>query len=128
MSKAAAQHTRHLILIPSYNTGCKLVETVREALQFWQPVWVIIDGSNDGSPEELLKLAPSLPGLHVMRFAENRGKGAAVLAGLVAARNAGYQYALVMDADGQHPADRIPQFVELSRSEEHTSELQSRFG
>ena len=43
-----ASHT-HLVLIPSYNTGPRLLETVTEALTHWNPVWVVIDGSTDGS-------------------------------------------------------------------------------
>jgi len=39
----------HLVLIPSYNTGELLKVTVEQALVQWLPVWVIIDGSDDGS-------------------------------------------------------------------------------
>jgi len=48
------QPASHLLLIPSYNTGAKLVETVRDARRYWQPVWVVIDGSTDGSAQTLL--------------------------------------------------------------------------
>ena len=37
----------HLVLIPSYNTGTRVVDTVRKALEFWNPVWVVVDGSTD---------------------------------------------------------------------------------
>ncbi|TXH22180.1 MAG: glycosyltransferase family 2 protein, partial [Elusimicrobia bacterium] len=46
----------------------------------------------------------------------NRGKGAAVLVGLEAASAAGYTHALTMDADGQHPADLIPEFMAASQA------------
>jgi len=39
----------HLVLIPSYNPGSKALETVRAARAQWEPVWVIVDGSTDGS-------------------------------------------------------------------------------
>jgi glycosyltransferase involved in cell wall biosynthesis len=42
----------------------------------------------------------------------NQGKGAAVLRGLRAAREAGFTHALTMDSDGQHPADLIPAFMQ----------------
>ena len=48
--------TTHLVLIPSYNTGARLLPTVREALACWQPVWVVIDGSTDGSERPLLDI------------------------------------------------------------------------
>ena len=40
------QAASHLLLIPSYNTGAKLVETVRDARRYVQPVWVVIDGNS----------------------------------------------------------------------------------
>ncbi|HEY9197863.1 MAG TPA: glycosyltransferase family 2 protein, partial [Gammaproteobacteria bacterium] len=40
--------TTHLVLIPSYNPGAKVYETVRAARQHWTPVWVVVDGSTDG--------------------------------------------------------------------------------
>ena len=41
----------HLVLIPSYNTGAKVYETVRDARFHWAPVWVVVDGSTDGTAE-----------------------------------------------------------------------------
>src|SRR5258707_171055 len=95
----------HVVLIPSYNTGLKLLETVKEALRYWQPVWVIVDGSTDGSGEAVIELQQGFPELRVITLATNGGKGSAVLAGMQAARAAGFTFALVLDADGQHPAD-----------------------
>jgi hypothetical protein len=37
----------HLILIPTYNTGARLEQTVRAALLAWRPVWVVADGQHD---------------------------------------------------------------------------------
>lgn len=109
--------TSHLVLIPSYNTGAKLRETVADALRHWRPVWVVIDGSTDGSGEALADWAEREPGLRVLGCAENRGKGAAVLEGLRAADKAGFTHILVMDADGQHPAASIATFMTLSRAQ-----------
>jgi glycosyltransferase involved in cell wall biosynthesis len=107
--------TTHLVLIPSYNPGPRLFETVRAARAAWSPVWVVVDGSTDGSDRALLAMAQSDPELRVLVLPENRGKGAAVLHGLRQARTEGYTHALTMDSDGQHPADRIPEFMALSQ-------------
>jgi len=104
----------HLVLIPSYNTGERLFQTVAEARAEWNPVWVVIDGSTDGTGERLQALAAGDPGLQVHLLPINRGKGAAVLHGLEAAHAAGFTHALTMDADGQHPADLIPKFMAQS--------------
>jgi glycosyltransferase involved in cell wall biosynthesis len=105
----------HLVLIPSYNTGAKVLETVRDARAQWNPVWVVVDGSTDGSAGALQQLAGGDPGLRVFVLPRNQGKGAAVLHGLEQAREAGFTHALAMDADGQHPADLIPSFMAESQ-------------
>lgn len=106
----------HLILIPSYNTGTKVVETVRNALAVWHPVWVVIDGSTDGTGELLKSIDVDEQSLKVFTLPRNQGKGAAVLYGLLEAAAAGYTHVLTMDADGQHPAEKIPEFMEMSIS------------
>ena len=101
----------HLVIIPSYNTGDIVLETARDARQVWEPVWIVVDGSTDGSTEALQALAKDDPGLRVMVLSRNRGKGAAVLHGLRAAAAAGFTHVLTMDADGQHPAGKIREFM-----------------
>jgi len=117
MSEPTAQSASrtHLVLIPSYNTGPRLLETVHAARAQWNPVWVVIDGSTDGSGEQMLAQARTDPGIRVLIQARNRGKGAAVLLGLREAAAHGYTHALTLDADGQHPADRILAFMSASQ-------------
>ncbi len=105
----------HAVLMPSYNPGPKVYETVAEALRQWAPVWVVVDGSTDGTGAGLRALAAAEPGLRVLELPHNRGKGAAILHGLEALAQAGFRYALTMDSDGQHPAASIVQFMEMSR-------------
>jgi glycosyltransferase involved in cell wall biosynthesis len=112
----SAHDSSHLLLIPSYNTGPKLLETVRDARRYWQPVWVVIDGSTDGSTQALLEQAAADPHVKVLVLPCNQGKGAAVLHGLHAAAAAGFTHVLTMDADGQHPAHLIADFMALSRA------------
>jgi glycosyltransferase involved in cell wall biosynthesis len=107
----------HLVLIPSYNPGMKVDETVRNAREHWNPVWVVVDGSTDASAARLLAMAERDPGLHVIVLPENRGKGAAVLAGLDAAAARGFTHVLTMDSDGQHPAHLIAAFMAASQAE-----------
>ncbi len=105
----------HLVLIPSYNTGHRLADTVTAALAQWNAVWVVIDGSTDGSGEPVRQLATRDPRLRVIVREVNGGKGAAVATGVAAALAAGYTHVLTMDADGQHPADLIPEFMAASQ-------------
>lgn len=107
---------RVAILIPSYNTGRLLKTTVLQALEHWKDVWVVVDGSSDGSDALLASIQPAHPGLQVLRLPVNRGKGAAVLAGAEALTAAGFTHALTMDSDGQHPAAFIPRFITLAEA------------
>ena len=104
----------HLVLIPSYNPGPKVYDTVRAARAHWTPVWVVIDGSTDGSAERLQAMAAQDDGLHVINLPCNMGKGAAVLHGIDAAAAQGFTHVLTMDSDGQHPAELIPDFMAAS--------------
>ncbi len=108
------QAATHLVLIPSYNTGAKLFDTVAEARRFWRPVWVVIDGSTDGTADTLTRLAEHDPDLSVFVLARNQGKGAAVLHGLKMAQTQGFTHVLTMDADGQHNAADIPRMMTIS--------------
>ncbi|MBB5694936.1 glycosyltransferase family 2 protein [Muricoccus pecuniae] len=102
----------HLVVIPSYNTGPRLAETVAAARAAWPAVWVVVDGSTDGSAAPLREVAD--PGFRLIERPVNGGKGAALRDALEAAAAAGFTHALAMDADGQHPADRIPDFMAAS--------------
>ena len=106
----------HLVLIPSYNPGVKLEDTLRAARAQWAPVWVVVDGSTDGSADWLRACAAEDPGLRVIVLPDNRGKGAAVLHGIELAASEGFTHALTMDSDGQHPAELIPQFLRASQA------------
>ena len=105
----------HLVLIPSYNPGVRVYDTVRAARAQWAPVWVVVDGSTDGTATGLQDMAANDPHLKVWVLPANGGKGAAVLHGLDLAARQGFSHALTMDSDGQHPADLIPAFMAASQ-------------
>lgn len=87
---------------------------MRAARAYWTPVWVVVDGSTDGSAKALSELAQSDPQLRVLVRARNGGKGAALLDGLLEAQRAGFTHVLTMDSDGQHPAQCISEFMAAS--------------
>ncbi len=98
----------HLVLIPSFNPGRLLAPTIAAARAAWSPVWVVDDASTDRST------ADAEPADRLIRRPVNGGKGAALFDGLAAARAAGFTHALTMDADGQHPAPLISDFMAAS--------------
>jgi glycosyltransferase involved in cell wall biosynthesis len=105
----------HLIIIPSYNAGTKLLETVRQALACWQPVWVVVDGSTDDSAMALAKTTGTENGLRILFLERNSGKGVAVLHAMLEASQENFTHALVFDADGQHSAEYISHFMQASQ-------------
>jgi glycosyltransferase involved in cell wall biosynthesis len=111
---ASRRSETRLVILPSYNSGALLAQTAKAALAEWRPVWVVLDGSTDSSVEEIKALAKDEPNLHVIHLPGNHGKGGATLVAMHAALEAGFSHALVMDSDGQHPADKIAEFMELS--------------
>jgi glycosyltransferase involved in cell wall biosynthesis len=102
----------HVVLIPAFNPGRLLAATALGALESWGEVWVVVDGSTDGSHDTLVH--GGRPGLRVIVLPGNGGKGRAVLEGSRLALASGFTHALVMDADGQHPAARISDFMGAS--------------
>lgn len=90
-----------LLVIPVCNHAHTLRAVVESSLREGFSVLVVDDGSTDGS----LAAIADLP-VERHRFAVNRGKGAAILAGGALAKILGYDAILTIDADGRHdPAD-----------------------
>ncbi|MBN2069476.1 MAG: glycosyltransferase family 2 protein [Opitutales bacterium] len=104
-----------IVLIPSYNTGDRLLETVEEVLHFWPDVMVVFDGGDDG--RRLLKHLGCQ--VRFVLLEQNRGKGGAVLAGIEALLPEKFTHVLVFDADGQHCAQDIPRFMEALLTAPH---------
>lgn len=105
---------RCLVLLPSYNSGPLLVPTAQAALQHWPDVWVVLDGSTDDSVAAIQAMAREHPSLRILLLKENQGKGGASLVAMKEAAGQGFTHVLIMDADGQHPAEKIPEFTALS--------------
>src|SRR6266498_4827049 len=82
------------------------------------------DGSTDRTQAELTRLMASRPWLRQIRHEISCGQSAAVSSGVIHARAA---IVITLDGDGQNDPAFIPALLEaMTRSEEHTSELQSR--
>ena len=115
MRTQASTTSKHCVVIPSYNSGCLLQPTVDSVLSLGLRVLLVTDGSTDGSDEFLS--APqyqSHPLLHVIRFAENQGKGAAAIAGMQTALEHDFTHAVLFDSDGQHAVSDIPEMIRIS--------------
>ncbi len=89
------------VVIPAYNEASRIGPVVRSLSALADRVLVVDDGSADRTAE-----AAAEAGAIVLKHAINRGQGAALKTGTIAALRDGADVIVHMDADGQHdPAD-----------------------
>jgi glycosyltransferase involved in cell wall biosynthesis len=117
-SASAAESFRPCALIPIYNHKDTIVETVRGLRAHGLPVVIVDDGSDDATREVLCTLKARESAVQLIRLPRNGGKGRALTAGLIAARDAGYTHALQIDADGQHNTGDAPRFLAEGRADD----------
>lgn len=115
-SASAAESFRPCALIPIYNHRDTIVETVRGLRAHGLPVMIVDDGSDDATREVLCTLKAQEAAVQLIHLPRNGGKGRALTAGLIAARDAGYTHALQIDADGQHNTGDAPRFLAEGRA------------
>lgn len=78
------------------------------------PIFLINDGNSPSDREQLSKIA-ARHHLILISLPHNQGKNAALLAGMKAAYSQGFDYAVQIDADGQHQVEDIAKFINLSK-------------
>ncbi|WP_179402103.1 glycosyltransferase family 2 protein [Burkholderia guangdongensis] len=105
------------VVIPIYNHRDAIGGTLARLVVHGLPIIVVDDGSDAQTQQTLAELAERHRAyVTLLRLPVNGGKGAAVMAGLRAARASGYTHAIQIDADGQHDAADVPKFVEAARA------------
>lgn len=91
------------VVIPVFNEGGVIEEVIEEVQASGEYGIVVVD---DGSADDTSAKASGCPGVIVLRHRINRGKGAAIKTGVIAAIRLGAEIIITMDGDGQHdPAD-----------------------
>lgn len=100
------------VIIPTYNNAGTVTGVVTRAMEQCDDVIVVCDGCTDNTVELLRALHPCPTILEMKR---NGGKGSALKAGFLYAREAGFSYAITLDADGQHYPEDIPVMLEANR-------------
>src|SRR5689334_18566232 len=99
------------LIVPAYNEELRLLPTLErlhahlagQARSY--ELLVVDDGSLDGTCAVVEKAMLTIPYLRLMRQSPNRGKGAAVRRGMLAARG---DIRVMSDADGSMPPEQLP--------------------
>lgn len=113
-------------VIPTYQNAKTLLKVVADVHRVVDTVFVVDDGSNDGTAALLDKATGNERPEKVLTHPKNCGKGAALKTGLTYARQQGFRYAVTVDADGQHLADDIPALLKAVEEEPDALVIGSR--
>lgn len=114
---------RLCVIIPTYNNAGTIRRVVEDVQKFCQQIIVVNDGSTDET-SVILNAMSSL--VTVVSYEKNRGKGHALVTGFRKAMDMGFTHAITIDADGQHFADDIPQFLDIAEKNEDAIIVGSR--
>ncbi|MBI4689214.1 MAG: glycosyltransferase family 2 protein [Nitrospirae bacterium] len=111
------------IIIPAYNESGRIALTISGIRKFTEAdIIVVSDGSIDNTFGEAKKA-----GAYVIELSFNLGYGAALQTGFKYALKKGYEFAVQMDADGQHDPSSIDSLIDPIIKDEIDVAIGSRF-
>ena len=95
------------VVMPAFNEDAVIQDILKRViqLQIADEILVVDDGSSDHTADK----AAAIEGVTVVRHPYNMGNGAAVKSGIRAASG---DIVVLMDADGQHPPEEIPNLLQ----------------
>jgi dolichyl-phosphate beta-glucosyltransferase len=99
------------VILPAYNEAARLPPYLGRLLRYLNTrrasyeILIVDDGSTDDTAGAIKPLIAGNPAVRLIRLATNRGKGAAVRAGMLESRGA---RCLMADADGAASIDELP--------------------
>lgn len=115
-----------VIILPAYNEEGRIGQTIRDIRKHIDKtdvdLIVVSDGSSDNTVNEAI-----IEGAKVIELPFNLGYGAALQTGFKYALKKGYEFAIQMDADGQHDPAYILPLLDEVRSGNTDVAIGSRF-
>lgn len=101
--------SRVAAIVPAYNETGKIGEVVRKVPRRYAACVIVVD---DCSKDDTAGEARAAGAEKVIRHEVNRGVGAGIRTGLLAAKGAGYEFAVILSGDDQHEPDELPRVLE----------------
>lgn len=102
---------RVCVIIPTFNESATIGRLIEQIRGFNIGVVVVDDGSTDATA-----LISQNYGAIVLRNSKNQGKGASLICGLRYALDNNFDAMIMMDGDGQHLPENIPEFLKRLKS------------
>lgn len=101
-----------IVFLPAYNEEDSIGEVIKTVpRQFAGACKVEVLVIDDGSSDRTIEIAKNAGADHIVRFEKNKGLGAAVRRGLEECCLLGADIGVMIDADGEYPANQIPDLV-----------------
>jgi dolichol-phosphate mannosyltransferase len=95
-------------VVPAFNEAGKIGQVVRKIPRRYAGCVIVVDDcSSDGTAEE----ARAAGAEKVVRHPTNRGVGAGIRTGLMAAKEAGLEFGVILSGDDQHDPDELPRVL-----------------
>ena len=104
---------RYGVLIPAYQPDEKLTKLAETLSGLGIQTVIVNDGSTEGL--DVFEDCRKIPGITLLGYEENHGKGYALKTGLKYMKEQGYTLAVTADADGQHLPKDIIHISEVSQ-------------
>ena len=102
------------VVVPAYNEDRRMGKFLSELVKTKLPIVVVDDGSEDKTFEAIKKQK-----VVALRHKINLGKGAALKTGCQAAFSLGADAVILMDSDGQHKVEDLPEFTKALKTGEY---------
>jgi dolichol-phosphate mannosyltransferase len=107
-----------LVVVPTYDEAENVGTIIGRVLEVVPSAHVLVvdDGSPDGTGDVVEAIAARDERVHLLRRAGKLGLGTAYVAGFRWGLERGFELLVEMDADGSHPADRLPAMLAAARA------------
>ncbi len=105
------------LLIPIYNHGSTIRAVVTSLENYKLPCLIIDDGSDAATRSVLDDIEKDFSWVTIKHLPQNGGRGVAMRTGYLFAQELGYSHAIHLDADCQHAAEDVPQFLAALRED-----------
>jgi glycosyltransferase involved in cell wall biosynthesis len=109
------------VIIPTYNNSASIATVIDDVAAYTDKIIVV----NDGSTDDTIAIVQRYP-VNLLSYEKNVGKGWALRKAFKAAAALNYDFAITIDADGQHFAKDLPAFIEKLQQTRHAIIIGSR--